>query len=177
MDFQKRDRLDNLTYKSKSMIEILIDGVTNDVCPSSPDHVSTVLGVVRDNIEEIENILEEDRYEEPKEDESEDDESESNELSVEHIENHDDGSATFLINGSDKTMKRVFEVFFKHALIKGMEVVEDENEFDVKVLAVIKSAEELCKCLDRFMTEDEFDYSPGCEKAKEDLSKALADLK
>jgi hypothetical protein len=58
-----------------------------------------------------------------------------------------------------------------------MEVVEDKNEFDIKVLTVIKSAEELCKCLDRFMTEDEFDYSPDCEKAKEDLSKALADLK
>ena len=97
---------------------------------------------------------------------------------VEEIERHEDGSATFHVSGSDEEMKKLFEVFFTHALVNGIKYTQENNDKEAYRMQVVTVARELEVLLREWETSDCFDYDPVVKskrlKLKELLDKAGA---
>lgn len=99
-------------------------------------------------------------------------------FNVEEIERHEDGSATFHVSGSDEEMKKLFEVFFAHALVNGIKYTQENNDKEAYKMQVVTVARELEVLLREWETSDCFDYDPVVKskrlKLKELLDKAGA---
>jgi hypothetical protein len=97
---------------------------------------------------------------------------------VEEIMRHEDGSATFRVSGSDEEMKKLFEVFFAHAVINGIKYTKEDNDKEVYRMQVVTAARELEVLLREWETSDDLDYDPIVKnkrfKLKELLDKAGA---
>jgi hypothetical protein len=73
-------------------------------------------------------------------------------------------------------MKKLFEVFFTHAVINGIKYTQEDNDEEVYRMQVVTAARELEVLLREWETSDDLDYSPTVEnkrlKLKELLDKA-----
>lgn len=94
-------------------------------------------------------------------------------FTVEETKKHEDGSATYTVNGSDEDMKKLFEVFFTQAVISGIKYTGANNEKEIAKMEALKAARELVFMLNMWEGTDSFDYEPNVRHAREKLEKAL----
>jgi glucosamine 6-phosphate synthetase-like amidotransferase/phosphosugar isomerase protein len=97
----------------------------------------------------------------------------SPQFTVQEIEEHEDGSATFQIDGSKEDLQILFETFFVHALVGGIESAKASTETFVAQSQALKVADKLVRYLDVWETADEFDYNMGVNDVKNELKEAL----
>ena len=97
----------------------------------------------------------------------------STSFTVEETKKHEDGSATFIVNGSDEDIKKLFEVFFTQAVINGIKATAADNEKEVAKIEALKVACEFEFMMRMWEGMDSFDYSPSCEEKRKELSEAL----
>ena len=90
-------------------------------------------------------------------------------FTVDEIEKHEDGSATYTIKGSEDDIQRLFEAFFLHSLVLGIESAEQSTEAFTAKANALRAAEKLVKYLDVWEEVDEFDYIPSVEQVKNEL--------
>lgn len=205
--WNQMNNLDTLTYEVKAMLEVVSDGLLSDTCPSNGENAGTVIRLVLDKIEEVQAIHEEmwDEQREEKlraenkdslldteeeeetleellsdadeEEPVEDYDYSSTRFNVELAEEHEDGSATFHVSGNQKSMTRLFEAFFSHAVLNGLILTEEKT----KVYSAERRALELARDLEVLMreweTSESLDYDPIVKAKREQLSEALKDAK
>ncbi len=94
-------------------------------------------------------------------------------FTVEEIKKNEDGSATYMINGSDEDMKKLFEAFFTQAVINGIKSTVSDNEKEIAKMEALKIARELEFMMRMWEELDDFDYEPNVRRKREELSKAL----
>jgi hypothetical protein len=94
-------------------------------------------------------------------------------FTVKEIEEHEDGSATFQIDGSKEDMQMLFEAFFTQALADGIKYAKESTDGFVAEANALKLADNLVRHLDVWETTDCYDYDPGVKDAKEALKDAL----
>lgn len=92
---------------------------------------------------------------------------------VEEVEKHEDGSATYTIKGSEDDIQRLFEAFFLHSLVLGIESAEKSTEAFTARADALRAAEKLVKYLDVWEEVDTFDYIPDVEQVKNELKASL----
>jgi len=136
---------------------------------------------------ELDDLFSQRRYEEPcglydsdeeaaeEEADEEEDFEDSPSFSVEMVEEHEDGSATFQVSGSEKSMKQLFEAFFCQAVINGVRFTKEKNDkycAERRALEVARDFETLVR-----MWEDSaaLDYDPTVKSKREELAKALSE--
>lgn len=207
MTWHQMNRLDELTYEAKALLEVTGDGLLNETCPSNPENSASVIRLVKDKVDEIGEIHAEmwneqrearadangrdnedadsdegfdtqDLFSDGDEDWEETEVEPASRFDVEEIERHEDGSATFHVSGSDEEMKKLFEVFFAHALVNGIKYTQENNDKEAYRMQVVTVARELEVLLREWETSDCFDYDPVVKskrlKLKELLDKAGA---
>jgi hypothetical protein len=96
-------------------------------------------------------------------------------FSVDLVEEHEDGSATFQVSGSKKSMKQLFEAFFCQAVINGVRFTKEKNDkycAERRALEVARDFETLVR-----IWEDSaaLDYDPTVKSKREELAKALSE--
>lgn len=96
-------------------------------------------------------------------------------FNVELVKEHEDGSATFAVTGSEKSMKQLFEAFFCQAVINGVRFTKEKNDkycAERRALEVARDFETLVR-----MWEDSaaLDYDPTVKSKREELAKALSE--
>lgn len=213
MTWQQMNTLEELTYEMKALLEVVMDGLNNDCCPSNPEDSSVVLRQATEKLIKIRGIHEEaweayrqEKFSKPEEDSDEDsddedsdsdedsddeesdfkiaglfceddsDEYETTQFKVDLVEEHEDGSATFQVSGSKKSMKELFEAFFCQALINGVLLTKEKNDkycAERRVLDIVRDFEVLLRTWE---DSDEFDYAPVCEQKRKELTEALKAL-
>ena len=94
-------------------------------------------------------------------------------FTVEETKKHEDGSATYIVNGSDEDMKKLFEVFFTQAVINGIKYTAANNEKEIAKMQALKAARELVTWLSVWESGDDIDYEPECAQKRKKLSEAL----
>ena len=94
-------------------------------------------------------------------------------FTVDEIEKHEDGSATYTIKGSEDDIQRLFEAFFLHSLVLGIESAEKSTEAFTARADALRAAEKLVKYLDVWEEVDTFDYIPDVEQVKNQLKASL----
>jgi hypothetical protein len=94
-------------------------------------------------------------------------------FTVDEIETHEDGSATYQISASDEDMHLLFETFFLYALINGIQATQEKSDSWLAEREVIRQARRLVNYLDIWEECDELDYSPSVKIVKQDLKRAL----
>ena len=94
-------------------------------------------------------------------------------FTVEETKKHEDGSATYIVNGSDEDMKKLFEVFFTQAVINGIKYTGANNEKEIAKMQALKAARELVTWLSVWESGDDIDYEPECAQKRKKLSEAL----
>jgi len=203
MDFRNLSDIETLSREIKGLINVLSDGLNNDVCPTLTDDASVVLSVVCEKIERIEQIVEEEyairrqAREDDDEDEDEDDESgftdalkafmseddeeddvvaKSNGITVTHKEDHEDGSATFEFHMSDEMLHRLFEIFTVSGIVNGIKYEQNNIDSFIADQKVIDAAKEFEAKMCEWEEEDDCDYEPDCRKLREALSAAIKKL-
>jgi hypothetical protein len=97
----------------------------------------------------------------------------SPQFTVKEIEEREDGSAVFQIDGSKEDLQILFETFFVNALVGGIEAAKEKTDVYLAELQALKSADKLVRFLDVWENEDSFDYTPGVQAAKEELKELL----
>ena len=96
-------------------------------------------------------------------------------FSVDLVEEHEDGSATFQVSGSEKSMKQLFQAFFTQAVINGVLFTKEKNDkycAERRALEVARDFETLVR-----IWEDSaaLDYDPTVKSKREELAKALSE--
>ena len=96
-------------------------------------------------------------------------------FNVELVKEHEDGSATFAVTGSKKSMKQLFQAFFTQAVINGVLFTKEKNDkycAERRALEVARDFETLVR-----MWEDSaaLDYDPTVKSKREELAKALSE--
>jgi hypothetical protein len=94
-------------------------------------------------------------------------------FTVQEIEEREDGSAVFQIDGSKEDLQILFETFFVQALIGGIEAAKEKTDEYLAESQALKAADKLVRYLDVWENEDCFDYDPGVKEAKEELKELL----
>jgi hypothetical protein len=94
-------------------------------------------------------------------------------FTVEEIKKHEDGSATYSVNGSDEDMKKLFEAFFTQAVINGIKATVSNNEKEIAKMEALEVARELVTWLSVWESGEDIDYEPECAQKRRELSKAL----
>jgi hypothetical protein len=94
-------------------------------------------------------------------------------FTVEEIKKHEDGSATYSVNGSDEDMKKLFEAFFTQAVINGIKATVSNNEKEIAKMEALEVARELVTWLSVWESGEDIDYEPECAQKRRALSKAL----
>lgn len=167
MNWEQMNELDELTYRARSLISVVSDGLLSDPCPSSNDDAATVLNLATEKLDRVREIhaemWEKQREQKPT-------------FKVEEEGEDEDGYQKFTLSAEKEDMDKIFNTFFTAALIKGMEAQEKENDIVTSNIAIRNYAQELCDLLDRWLTEDDFDFAPNCEAAYKKLKAALSDL-
>ena len=185
MDFQNLSEIENLSYEVKGIINVVIDGLNNDVCPTPGDDASVVLGVAREKIERIEQIVEDEYFnrrqvreilEDEEDDEDDDVVAEKNGITVTHKEDHEDGSSTFEFHMSDEMLHRLFEIFTVSGIVNGIKYEQNNIDSFIAEQKVIDAAKDFEAKMREWEEEDDCDYEPNCRKAREALSAAIKKL-
>ena len=96
-------------------------------------------------------------------------------FSVDLVEEHEDGSATFAVTGSKKSMKQLFHAFFVQALINGILLTKEKNDQYSARHRALELARDLEVLLRKWETSDDFDYDPMVKATRVELSKALSE--
>jgi len=95
---------------------------------------------------------------------------------VKELKRNEDGSVTYEVNGSEEEMKKLFEVFFLHAIINGIKYTKEDNQKEIYRMHALTAARELEVLLREWETSDDLDYDPTVKnkrlKLKELLDKA-----
>ena len=200
MTWKQMDALDTLTYEMKALLEVVTDGLNNDVCPSNTEDSSNVIRQAIEKLVKVKEIHEQ-MWKQQREartdvrtdedaDGEEDNDSENllpgelwedeednakptSSFDIKEIERHEDGSATYQICGSKEEMSQLFEVFFTSALIAGIKHAEGGNKKEVAKVEALEIARELVSFLRTWETSDDFDYDPVVKAKREELSQAL----
>ena len=94
-------------------------------------------------------------------------------FNVEMVEEHEDGSATFSVNGSKKSMEQLFHAFFVQALINGILLTKEKNDQYCAQQRALEMARDLELLLRKWETSDDFDYDPMVKATRVELSKVL----
>ena len=94
-------------------------------------------------------------------------------FNVDLVKEHEDGSATFSVNGSKKSMQQLFEAFFIQALINGVLLTKEKNGQYCAQHRALEMARDLEVLLRKWETSDDFDYDPMVKATRVELSKAL----
>lgn len=94
-------------------------------------------------------------------------------FTVEEIKKNEDGSATYMINGSDENMKKLFEAFFTQAVINGIKSTVSDNEKEIAKIEALKIAREFEFMMRMWEEMDSFDYEPDVRRKREELEEAL----
>jgi hypothetical protein len=94
-------------------------------------------------------------------------------FNVEMVEEHEDGSATFSVNGSKKSMEQLFHAFFVQALINGILLTKEKNDQYCAQQRALEMARDLEVLLRKWETSDDFDYDPMVKATRVELSKVL----
>jgi hypothetical protein len=185
MDFRNVSDIETLSREVKGLINVLSDGLNNDVCPTPTDDASVVLSVVYEKIERIEQIVEEEyanrrqAREAEDEDEGEDEDevvAESNGITVTHKKDHEDGSATFEFHMSDEMLHRLFEIFTVSGIVNGIKYEKNNIDSFIAEQKVINAAKEFEAKMREWEDEEDCDYEPDCRKLREALSAAIKKL-
>ena len=96
-------------------------------------------------------------------------------FNVEMVEEHEDGSATFQVSGSEKSMKQLFEAFFCQAVINGVRFTKEKNDkycAERRALEVARDFETLIRIWE---DSTDIDYEPTVKSKREELAKALSE--
>jgi len=202
MNWKQMNTLDELTYEMKALLEVVMDGLNNDCCPSNPEDASVVLRQAAEKLIKIREIHEEsweayrqEKFIKPEEDSDEDsddeesdfkvaallceddsDEYKPTQFNVELVEEHEDGSATFTVSGSKESMKQLFEAFFCQAVINGVLLTKEKNDkycAERKALEVARDFEVLLRTWE---DSEELDYDPVVKAKRQELTEALKSL-
>ena len=213
MNWQQMNTLDELTYEMKALLEVVMDGLNNDCCPSNPEDASVVLRQAAEKLIKIREIHEEsweayrqgllkesdeedsddeDSGDEDSDEDSDDEESdfkiaglfceddsdeyEPTQFNVDLVEEHEDGSATFHISGSKKSMKQLFEAFFCQAVINGVLLTKEKNDkycAERRALDIVRDFEVLLRTWE---DSEELDYDPVVKAKRQELTEALKAL-
>ena len=99
--------------------------------------------------------------------------SEVSTIEVEEVETHEDGSATYQITASKEDMQKLFEAFFKRAIISGILETQESTEKWIAERDALELAAKLVKYLDVWENSDDLDYAPEVEDVKNALKVAL----
>ena len=94
-------------------------------------------------------------------------------FNVDLVKEHEDGSATFSVNGSKKSMQQLFEALFIQALINGVLLTKEKNDQYCAQHRALEMARDLEVLLRKWETSDDFDYDPMVKATRVELSKAL----
>ncbi len=94
-------------------------------------------------------------------------------FNVDLVKEHEDGSATFSVNCSKKSMHQLFEAFFIQALINGVLFTKEKNDQYCAQHRALEMARDLEVLLRKWETSDDFDYDPMVKATRVELSKAL----
>ena len=94
-------------------------------------------------------------------------------FTVEELAKNEDGSATFMVDGSAEDMKKLFEVFFTQAIINGIKYTAADNDKETAKMNALKVAREFEFMMRLWEGMDSFDYSPSCEEKRKELEEAL----
>jgi hypothetical protein len=94
-------------------------------------------------------------------------------FNVELMQENEDGSAVFQVNGSNASMKQLFEAFFCQAVINGILLTKKSNERYSAQQRALDAARDLEVLLRKWETSDDFDYDPMVKATRVELSKAL----
>lgn len=97
-------------------------------------------------------------------------------FSVDIIEEREDGSAVFTVDGSKKSMQQLFEAFFTQALINGVLLTKEKNDkycAERRALDVARDFETLMRTWE---DSDELDYEPAVKAKRQELTEALKAL-
>ena len=195
MDFRNLADIETLSYEVKGIINVLIDGLSNDVCPTPGHEASVVLGIAREKIERIEKIVEEEyanrrqtreHYDDEldallsEDDEDDEDEDDvvvkSNGITVTHKEDHEDGSATFEFHMSDEMLHRLFEIFTVSGIVNGIKYEKNNIDSFIAEQKVVEAAKNFEAKMREWEEEEDCDYEPECRKVREALSAAIKKL-
>ena len=190
--WHQMNKLDTLTYEMKALLEVVTDGLNNDVCPSNTEDSSAVLRQAIEKLVTVREIHEcmWKQQREARADEGEDfdtkdlfhgelwkDEEDNAEptpcFTVEELAKNEDGSTTYTVDASDEDMKKLFEVFFTHALINGIKYTAADNNKEVAKTKALEVARDFEFMVRMWETSDSFEYEPDVRRKREELSQAL----
>lgn len=94
-------------------------------------------------------------------------------FNVDLVKEHEDGSATFQVSGSEQSMEQLFEAFFCQAVINGILLTQEKNDKYCAERRSLELARDLEVLLRKWETSDDFDYDPMVKATRFELSKAL----
>jgi hypothetical protein len=209
-------KLEERVYQTRALLEVMQDGLSNDVVGINQDYYATTIRTACNVLEEMEQIINEDfrqrreemkigeyavtGYAEQEYEEDEvfgqrtksdlftgeivsDEESEDGEereegstgfvagsFGVKLVEEHEDGSATFEVNGSKEQMGKLFSAFFTEAIAKGIDSAEQSTQRWVLEKQIVKKAREFADLMMQWEWEDELDYDPQIRKVRVELT-------
>ena len=169
MKWEHLNELETIAYETKAMLEVVIDGLSNEDCRPNLDYSSTVIRLATEKVDRLNGIVEE-IFKERREKQ----ELSKTAFSLTEKQENDDGTTSFEISGSKEDMERLFSAFFTSALIRGIEAEESINERWINKLKIIEAAKEFCEAMERWEEEDDLDYEPECRELREALSEAIA---
>ena len=84
-------------------------------------------------------------------------------------EEHEDGGATFIVEGEKEDLQKLFEAFFSNALISGIDYAEEKIGKATARLKVVESAKELNNLLFVWENSEDMDYSPTISRVRKEL--------
>jgi hypothetical protein len=199
--WHQMNKLDTLTYEMKALLEVVTDGLNNDVCPSNTEDSSAVIRQAIEKLVTVREIHEcmwkqqrEARADDGRTDEDADegedfdtkdlfhgelwkDEEDNAEptpcFTVEELAKNEDGSATYTVDASDEDMKKLFEVFFTQAVINGIKYTAADNNKEVAKTKALEVARDFEFMVRMWETSDSFEYEPDVRRKREELSQAL----
>lgn len=150
-------------------------GVENETSPYNDSEFKAELDEIFSQRAADEQCYPQEAFEEGDEeaDEGEDFE-DSPRFNVDLIKEHEDGSATFQVSGSDKSMRMLFEAFFIQALINGILLTKEKNDKYCAEHRALEVARDLEVLLRKWETSDDFDYDPMVKATRVELTKALS---
>ena len=203
--WHQMNKLDTLTYEMKALLEVVTDGLNNDVCPSNTEDSSAVLRQAIEKLVTVREIHEcmwkqqrEARADDGRTDEDADegedfdtkdlfsrdelweDEEDNAEptpcFTVEELAKNEDGSATYTVDASDEDMKKLFEVFFTQAVINGIKYTAADNNKEVAKTKALEVARDFEFMVRMWENMDSFEYEPDVRRKREELQEALKEV-
>lgn len=169
MDWKIYEKIDNNIYKAVGMLGMIQSGTTKD--EYSHEELGASLWAVQEMLEEVKEGISELWQNRNVATERQEDY-----LNVELTEEHEDGSATFMVDMSESQKSKLFSEFFTNAMTRGMGELRAENEYVIGNLEVRRRAQALVNILNEWEVTDELDYDPKVKQIKSQLEESLRDF-